>query len=44
MEIHIYGFFKKVITLLDSHIDGGFNLEDLIYKQSLIPLRRLEAP
>ena len=31
-------YSKKVITLIGLHIDGGFNLEDLIYKQTLIPL------
>ena len=36
-EMKFMDFFKKAI-LIGLHIDGGFNFEDLIYKQSLIPL------
>ena len=34
----IYGLFQESYNPIGLHIDGGFNLEDLIYKQSLIPL------
>ena len=34
----ILGLFQESYNPIGLHIDGGFNLEDLIYKQSLIPL------
>ena len=34
----IYGLFQESYNPIGLHIDGGFNLEDLIYKQTLIPL------
>ena len=34
----IYGLFQESYNPIGLHIDGGFNLEDIIYKQSLIPL------
>ena len=34
----IYGLFQESYNPIGLHIDGGFNFEDLIYKQSLIPL------
>ena len=34
----IYGLFQESHNPIGLHIDGGFNLKDLIYKQSLIPL------
>jgi len=34
----IYGLFQESYNPIGLHIDGGFNLEDQIYKQSLIPL------
>ena len=34
----IYGLFQESYNPIGLHIDGGFNLEDLIFKQSLIPL------
>ena len=34
----IYGLFQESYNPIGFHIDGGFNFEDLIYKQSLIPL------
>ena len=34
----IYGLFQESYNPIGLHIDGGFNLDDLIYKQSLIPL------
>ena len=34
----IIGLFQESYNPIGLHIDGGFNLEDLIYKQSLIPL------
>ena len=34
----IYGLIKKVMHQLDLHVDAGFNPENQIYKQSLIPL------
>ncbi|MFL2889515.1 MAG: hypothetical protein ACJZ4O_01540 [Pelagibacteraceae bacterium] len=34
----IYGLFQESYNPIGLHIDGGFNYEDLIYKQSLIPL------
>ena len=33
----IYGLFQESYNPIGLHIDGGFNFEDLIYKQSLIP-------
>jgi len=35
---NIYGLFQESYNPIGLHIDGGFNYEDLIYKQSLIPL------
>ena len=32
------GLFQESYNPIGLHIDGGFNFEDLIYKQSLIPL------
>ena len=32
------GLFQESYNPIGLHIDGGFNLNDLIYKQSLIPL------
>ena len=37
-ERDILGLFQESYNPIGLHIDGGFNLEDLIYKQSLIPL------
>ena len=37
----IYGLFQESYNPIGLHIDGGFNFEDLIYKQSLIPLTPL---
>ena len=34
----IYGLFQESYNPIGLHIDGGFNFDDLIYKQSLIPL------
>ena len=34
----IYGLFQESYNPIGLHIDGGFNMEDQIYKQSLIPL------
>ena len=34
----IYGLFQESYNPIGLHIDGGFNLKDVIYKQSLIPL------
>ena len=34
----ILGLFQESYNPIGLHIDGGFNLNDLIYKQSLIPL------
>jgi hypothetical protein len=34
----IVGLFQESYNPIGLHIDGGFNQEDLIYKQSLIPL------
>jgi len=34
----IYGLFQESYNPIGLHIDGGFNHEDQIYKQSLIPL------
>jgi hypothetical protein len=34
----ILGLFQESHNPIGLHIDGGFNFEDLIYKQSLIPL------
>ena len=34
----IYGLFQESYNPIGLHIDGGFNFEDLIYKQTLIPL------
>jgi len=34
----IYGLFQESYSPIGLHIDSGFNLENLIYKQSLIPL------
>ena len=33
-----FGLFQESTNPLKLHVDAGFNLEDLIYKQSLIPL------
>ena len=33
-----FGLFQESINPLKLHVDAGFNLNDLIYKQSLIPL------
>ena len=35
---NIIGLFQESHNPIGLHIDGGFNFEDLIYKQSLIPL------
>jgi hypothetical protein len=35
---NIVGLFQESYNPIGLHIDGGFNFEDLIYKQSLIPL------
>tara|TARA_Y100001935_G_C17226948_1_gene468306 strand:- start:251 stop:958 length:708 start_codon:yes stop_codon:yes gene_type:complete len=35
---NILGLFQESYNPIGLHIDGGFNLNDLIYKQSLIPL------
>ena len=37
-ENNILGLFQESYNPIGLHIDGGFNFEDLIYKQSLIPL------
>ncbi|MDC0369879.1 hypothetical protein OAM71_00275 [Pelagibacteraceae bacterium] len=34
----IYGLFQESYNPIGLHIDGGFNSEDQIYKQTLIPL------
>ena len=34
----IYGLFQESYNPIGLHIDGGFNLESQIYKQTLIPL------
>jgi len=34
----IYGLFQESYNPIGLHIDGGFDLDDLIYKQTLIPL------
>jgi len=34
----ILGLFQESYNPIGLHIDGGFNFDDLIYKQSLIPL------
>ena len=34
----IYGLFQESHNPIGLHIDGGFNFEDQIYKQTLIPL------
>ena len=34
----ILGLFQESYNPIGLHIDGGFNLENLIYKQTLIPL------
>ena len=34
----IYGLFQESYNPIGLHIDGGFNFEDHIYKQTLIPL------
>ncbi len=34
----IFGLFQESYNPIGLHIDGGFNLEDKIYKQTLIPL------
>ena len=34
----IFGLFQESYNPIGLHIDGGFNFEDLIYKQTLIPL------
>jgi hypothetical protein len=34
----IYGLFQESYNPIGLHIDGGFDFEDQIYKQSLIPL------
>ena len=34
----IYGLFQESYNPIGLHMDGGFNFEDQIYKQSLIPL------
>ena len=34
----ILGLFQESYNPIGLHIDGGFNLDDVIYKQSLIPL------
>jgi len=34
----ILGLFQESYNPIGLHIDGGFNFEDLIYKQTLIPL------
>lgn len=33
-----FGLFQESVNPLKLHVDAGFNLNDLIYKQSLIPL------
>ena len=37
-ENKILGLFQESYNPIGLHIDGGFNFEDLIYKQTLIPL------
>ena len=37
----ILGLFQESYNPIGLHIDGGFNVNDLIYKQSLIPLTHL---
>ena len=34
----ILGLFQESYNPIGLHIDGGFNFEDIIYKQTLIPL------
>ena len=34
----ILGLFQESYNPIGLHIDGGFNLNDIIYKQTLIPL------
>ena len=34
----IYGLFQESYNPIGLHIDGGFNKNDKIYKQTLIPL------
>ena len=40
-ENDILGLFQESYNPIGLHIDGGFNFDDLIYKQSLIPLTPL---
>ena len=40
-ENDILGLFQESYNPIGLHIDGGFNFNDLIYKQSLIPLTPL---
>ena len=35
---NIYGLFQESYNPIGLHIDGGFNFEDQIYKQTLVPL------
>ena len=35
---YIYGLFQKSYAPIGLHVDSGFNFEDQIYRQSLIPL------
>ena len=37
-ENKILGLFQESYNPIGLHIDGGFNFEDLIFKQTLIPL------
>jgi len=37
----VLGLFQESYNPIGLHIDGGFNFDDLIYKQSLIPLTPL---
>jgi hypothetical protein len=37
MEQNVLVFFKKVL-IPGLHVDAGFNLKDVIFKQTLLPL------
>ena len=42
-EMKYTDFFQESYNPIGLHIDGGFNFDDLIYKQSLIPLTPVEV-
>ena len=33
-----FGLFQESFNPIGLHVDGGFNLKDIIYKQTLLPL------